>query len=1150
MVSIPLRARTYDIYRQIESDKMSAIASSTNRGNNAVDAVNGKGMTGDRHVANNPGDGMWLSGKSTKPTSYCHGLPKGIAWLVCDLDTVAHRPVAVDQIGIWNYNQNLHTRRGLKKVLIYHSIDGKSWTLLPGKEHEYHIIPESKGRNPEACDYVFAFEPVKAAYFCFIADSHEGNYYDMTDEIVAKETKDLKQNQAYYGVSEIRFYKKTKQDITLLPRITTVTPLFTQGYRRSPDGPRREFKVDFDTPLYTGGRLLFTLGSQTWVETIAPDANGTSSFTGLCPAGYMPESQRLEVTLESSQGNVSTRCDVPAARQWTVAFFPHSHQDIGYTHRQDDVMKLQWRNLERAMDLADRTRHYPEQARFHWNTEATWSVMGYLDAFRGTDKAARLIDAIKRGDICVNSPLGSELTGIMRQEELMHVFDDAHAIRELTGVPCHTAMMSDVPGQTWGLSTAMAFNDVKYFSPGPNYVPFYGRIGNDRAGALHIDWGDRPFYWTSQSGKEKVLVWQAGRGYSWFHGWLAGRLAVCGLEPIWQYLGELEATRFPYDECYLRYTIYGDNGPPDELMPDIIRRWNDEYDSPRFVIANSNDFFEEFESRYGDVLPSYGGDMTPTWEDGAASTARETAMNRESAARLSHAGIMHALYGGEGSRLPLSQADEAWKNIILFSEHTWGSASSGPEPNSQFTRDLWDVKKAFADSGDIQSRRLFFEALPIDTSGNFVHVVNTLSWNRTDVVKVNGTFDGNRQMLVDATGRIVPVQNMSDGTWIFIAEDVPALSSAVYSIVPKKGTKATADHQWISSDSHSIDNGIIRVNINPDNGTISSLKWNNDDFEYVAGDGLNDFLYTGHLGANPRGIKAVKSIELTDAGVVGAAITITSDAPGCESLKRQIFVYRGLPRVDVLNTIDKTDILERENVRFIFPFNFPHPDIALDLPMSLIHPEREQLEGVNKHYYSILNGISVGDLEHGLCLLSPDAPFIELGSPSGEAYRLNPRHGYGWWPSAQISPVVYSWVMTNTWRTNYKASQGGVARFRYSLLPGNPHDLCLKLHGQECEHPLVAFKSADSRPAEQLLRIKGNNQIEVASLTPSKDNRGYIIRLHNMDKKVARASIVWGKLATSSMSRCTWDEKELEQVDPNDLWMQPYEYATFKIITQ
>ena len=43
--------------------------------------------------------------------------------------------------------------------------------------------------------------------------------------------------------------------------------------------------------------------------------------------------------------------------------------------------------------------------------------------------------------------LGSILTGISRQEELMHIFDDAHWISDEVGVELNTAMMSDVPGQ-------------------------------------------------------------------------------------------------------------------------------------------------------------------------------------------------------------------------------------------------------------------------------------------------------------------------------------------------------------------------------------------------------------------------------------------------------------------------------------------------------------------------------------------------------------------------------------------------------------------------------------------------------------------------------------------------------------------------------
>ena len=159
---------------------------------------------------------------------------------------------------------------------------------------------------------------------------------------------------------------------------------------------------------------------------------------------------------------------------------------------------------------------------------------------------------------------------------------------------------------------------------------------------------------------------------------------------------------FPYDMCYLRYTIHGDNGPPDDEMPDIIQAWNEKYASPRFRIGTTKELFETFESRYGDVIPSYGGDMTPTWEDGAASSARETALNRAASARLAQGQILWAMLGASES-YPESLFRNGFRNAVLYSEHTWGSAASGPEPDAPFTIDQWNRKKMFADSADIYS---------------------------------------------------------------------------------------------------------------------------------------------------------------------------------------------------------------------------------------------------------------------------------------------------------------------------------------------------------------------------------------------------------------------------------------------------------------
>ncbi len=1150
----PCRAQQVPVYRQIPSSEIRATASSAIGSSPASQAVDGSGMQGEGHVANNLGEGMWVSEVSAGKVRYCASTREGAVWFLCEIGERELPPVTIDQIRVWNHNQNEHTRRGFNKVYIEYSADGREWHLLPSATAEWHLFPESVGRNPESADFRLETPGLKARYICFTAAADgEGNHYDRSDSIVMRETRDMHQNPDYYGLAEIRFYQREKTPVQQLDPVRRVALSASQGYLKRPEGPSREFALTFDNPLYAGASLTFRSNGEEWSARIAASPEGVVRYDGCFPAGYMEEASRLEVSVESRQGSLDTIFEVPAARRWTVCFLPHSHQDIGYTHRQMDVMHLQWRNLERAIDLAERTKDYPEGARYRWNTEATWSLMGYLEAYAGTERAERVLRAIREGVIHVDATLGSILTGICRQEELMHLFDDAHRIAELTGVPCTTAMMSDVPGQVWGLATALAQNGVKYYSPGPNYVPFYGKIGNDRAAALHTEWGDRPFWWESQSGTDRVLVWQAGRGYSWFHGWLAGRLSVCGVEPIWRYLEELETDEFPYNTCYLRYTVHGDNGPPDELMPDVIRAWNERYDSPQFRISTTGEFFTDFEERYGDVLPTYRGDMTPTWEDGAASTARETAMNRESAARLAQSGTLWSMLRRDS--FPAEAFDAAWKNVLLFSEHTWGASASGPDPHSQFTRDLWAGKKMYADSADCQSRRLRAEALrPLADGGEFLHVLNTNLWPRTDVVTLDAAVDLAGRALLDAAGHSIPVQRLHDGRWVFLAEEVPALASAVYRIVPQPKARKHRDEPQPASSLVSptvLDNGLVRVELNPADGTVCSLQAVGDAFNYVgAQGGLNDYLYTGRVGADPRQGAAVRSIEVLDDGPVATTLRVVSDVPGCESLWRDITLYRGLARVEILNTVDKTDILDFENVRFVFPFNFPHPEVTMDLAMSEMHPEREQLPGVNKHYYSLLNGLSVGDLEHGICLTTLDAPFVELGTPSGEDYRLNPRYGYGWWLSAQISPVVYSWVMNNTWRTNYKASQGGVATFRYTLQPGDPFDLRLKQRGLDREQPLVAVCSSREGAVGPLFRLSGRQRIAVSGITPSADGQGYIVRLHNTGKQAVHTSFVWGTLRGREVWICDECERPEAPFDASSFWMQPYEYRILKVITE
>jgi hypothetical protein len=286
----------------------------------------------------------------------------------------------------------------------------------------------------------------------------------------------------------------------------------------------------------------------------------------------------------------------------------HSHNDIGYTDLQHNIERKQWQNIDEALRLIAATRDYPPEARYKWNLEILWPLENYLRN-ASAQKREEFLAAVREGSIGLNALFVNPLTGLANAVEMSHFTDYARQFTREYKIPITTAVVSDIPGFTWGIVPALAQSGVKYFASGPNT--------GDRVGHIY-EWGDKPFYWTSQSGTEKVLFWLAGAGYSSFH---EGELHRLGDERILKLMRKLEQTNYPYDIIHLPYTIGGDNGGPDPNLPDFVKSWNERYISPRLVIATHEQMFKDFEQRYGATLPAFKGDFTPYWEDGAVSTA-------------------------------------------------------------------------------------------------------------------------------------------------------------------------------------------------------------------------------------------------------------------------------------------------------------------------------------------------------------------------------------------------------------------------------------------------------------------------------------------------------------------------------------------------
>lgn len=913
------------------------------------------------------------------------------------------------------------------------------------------------------------------------------------------------------GGAEIRFYAAGEPQAT--PARAGLKILGRPVVLREAGRQVRPVRVVIDWPYAESLHATLRL-SQTDSQPLQLGFGGqTVEF--MLPAEERPLA--LVASLEVS-GKVLARGEatLPPVRHWTVHLHSHSHVDIGYTNVQTEIEKLHWKYTEQALEIIERTASYPDGAQFKWNSEVLWAIDSYLRQAT-PEKRERLAQAVRAGRFHLDAMYGNELTGLCRPEELIRLFACARRLGRELGVTVDSAMISDVPGYTWGVVPAMAQQGIRYFWCGTNHIHRIGRT-------IEV-WGDRPFFWVSPSGQERVLCWVAGKGYSWFH--IHGRFERVAPDTLFEYLEQLEAAGFPYDLLPLRYSIDGDNGPPDPKLPDGVKAWNEKYEWPKLRIATTAETFREFEKRHGAKLPEVRGDFTPYWEDGAASSADETRRARIAAERLVQAEALWASRRLGG--YPVGDFEKAWRNVLLYNEHTWGAHCSISQPDSDFTKAQWAIKQRFALDGIRQAGELLMRSLPPPAERpSAIDVFNSLSWTRSGLVEVRSPH-AQAIALTDEQGHPVPCQIGTDGTLYFVARDVPPLGSKRYLIKPQAAAssgRAAVGNHWVA-------NGRLRAVIDEATGAIASLTWEGiagDLVDHQSGLGLNEYQYvSGRKPDKPQRSGPAKT-RLFLPGPVVATLEVESPAPGCEKILRHLTVVDGLDGLGIIVAITRTSVRTPDAVHLAFPFNVPGGIMRLDIPWAVIRPEVDQLPGACRNYLSVGRWVDVSNERYGVTCATLDTPLMEVG-----AIRMdvpNPFDPRAWVAKLEPSTTFYSYVMNNYWETNYKADQPGVAVFRYVLRPHGPFDQAAAIRfGIEASQPLWGVPSNANAPKVDSLFSIEPAEVLATSVKPSDDGKAVMVRLWNAGTGPVQARMTWQGVQPRRVTRSSPAEETGPVVD-------------------
>jgi alpha-mannosidase len=819
-------------------------------------------------------------------------------------------------------------------------------------------------------------------------------------------------------------------------------------------------------------------------------------------------SKATPVTLRVKMGSVdqTKRVTLSPVTPRTYYILHHSHMDIGYNLTQYEAIARQMQNVRDALALARATRSYPLAARFKWNIESLWGVDIFMREATPAERV-QFVAAVRDGSIGISANYANELTGIESAEELLHVTDYADELRKQYRFRLDTAFWSDVPNFSWPIVTALRNDGVRYFSTGPNYIAGYAG-GGDRVGGTYKS-ADQPFWWIAPSGQGKVLFWMTGRGYSSFHnGNLQG---VFGPPPdhalkmrnaILSYSDELQSKGYPYDIVQLRYTYPADNSPCDPHLSDFVRDWNAHYVEPKLVISTTQQMFDAFVRRYGKALPTRRGDLTPYWDDGAVSSAREETIARRASATLEQASVLSTMLAP--SRFAPEANAGAWRNLLMWSEHTWGADVSTSDPDSQFERTQWLFKRHFALNASREAGEIVDDVLRRrdGTWATRFTVYNTASTPARELVTLGPLESTGGDAVVDSHGFAVPSQRLHDGRLAFEAT-VGALGSEHYRVV-RTATPLPADAH---ASANALWNRDIRVEIDPKTGAIGSLTYRGHEYVNRASlAGLNSYLYMTTLDPKNTTSSGIPKITATENGPLVAEVTIVSDAPGTQGLTRTIRLISGIDRVEIDDTFDKTKVRDYESVHVAFPFSVPNATTRIDLGWGVMRPGEDQLPGANADFYPVRRWVDVSNADYGITLATPDAPLIEIGQLNDE--RLNTEGYRSWRARAGSSSLIYSYVLNNYWHTNFRADQEGMMTFHYALFPhdGSFHAASAHAFGNDEAMPMLVVPTTPNDSAHPLVRA--TNGIEIASA--ERDAAGRVrFHLYNPHAQTTITTLTW-----------------------------------------
>ncbi|HUX43159.1 MAG TPA: polysaccharide lyase family protein [Terracidiphilus sp.] len=889
---------------------------------------------------------------------------------------------------------------------------------------------------------------------------------------------------------------------------------------------------------------------------------GGTEFGDRCAEIYVPAWQGEQLARVVVYGR-TTSILLKAQRRWTVHIVPNEHLDIGFTDYRSKVGELQSRSLDQVLDLL------PNHPEFRWTMDGSWVAEQFL-ATRSPEQQQKLLDAVRAGKIVIPPQYANQHTGVASLEGLIHSLYPSHAMAARYKLPLGAAHITDVPSYSWSYASILHDAGVRYFAAGSN---------NWRAPILlEGRWNERsPFYWEGPDGG-RVLMWYS-RAY----------LQVASMFGVPPKIEAVHDALPVFLEAYNRpgyksdsVLLFGSQLENTELDPGQVtlpQQWQEQYAYPRLDFSTFADAMQEIEKQSGGSIPVVRGDFGPYWEDGYTADAAATAQHRANQQRIQNAETLAAAVSAlrSGVRPEAGLLDAAWRNTLLFDEHTWTYVGAASQPESDQTRIQLEQKTATSTNAaqEIEQsiQRSWAQLEPLMAQPQpAVAVWNRLNWTRDGWLETD--LSQGEVLLDPDTRKPLPQVALGEEAGIrlpgfggraervrFRATGVPSMGWRLFPIVSQ-----AQDPQRVEMHGTTLENKFYRVEISPQTASIAHLidkKSGRDLVDPASPYPFASLVYvTSPDAVTENSLYRYGSAQRlpnlsVHLPVDGKVVSLYRDAEGEHAIlesanlrfpliRTEILLPAGARRIDLRITVHKEATLAKEAAYIAFPFLQPHPRFGYDSQNGWIDPAVDELMGGSREWYAAQHWASVRSAGSYSAVIPVDAPLVALG----DIVR-------GVWPThfTPKSSAIFSWIMSNYWNTNFPAQQGGTVTFRYSLLTGENFDPAeLTRKALDVMTPLEFETMNGTGRAAVPLQSAGSmvetdtDEVTVSTWKLAELREGTVLRVEDISGKPHDVKLTFPQMTLGSAHRCSIleDEQSLLPSTAHEvhLALKPWEIAT------